>query len=131
MVKLTGPVLSIAYAPLLRKKRSPFAAAVASTPLPPPVRHVNVTAGDPAPNPDVTGTYVYYEEHDGEPAYRQVLPPNYRVFHAIYKWRVNPADSYTNAAGYWRTDTYVDVDAPYTKIGTATGNIVVSAEISS
>ena len=124
-MKVTGPALSISYAPLLRRKRSPFVAE-SSAPL---YRRRNVTAGDPAPDPDCTGTYVYLEEKNGQPAYRRTETP-YRLFwfaDPVYKWIINAADSYSVVDYRWtKTDS---IQGTYNAAGIATGKAVVSVEL--
>jgi len=86
MVKVTGPAFSLASSPPLRKKRKPYGAAALPSPEPPPPpvpEHVIVTAGDPAPDPDCTGTY-NYEGINNERHYfkRTTEPFYYLIYHA-------------------------------------------------
>jgi hypothetical protein len=76
MVKVTAPCLSISSSPPLRKKRVPFTEPV-HTPFP---EQVLVTAGDPAPDPDCTGTYLYYRDQETFHAYRRTPGLDFFIF---------------------------------------------------
>jgi len=79
MVKVTAPCLSLSNAPPLRKKRTPWGQTIHT----PPVEHVLVTAGDPAPDPDCTGLYVYDGDINSEHAYRRTTEPIFYLYKSV------------------------------------------------
>lgn len=124
-MKVTGPCMSLSAGPPLRKKRTPWGQTI----LTPAVEHVLVTAGDPAPDPDCTGTYNYFADHDEEHAYRKTTEPTYYLFYDGEElvWTISPTfvnladDRWVNMGG--QQGEYID----YT--GAATGNAIASAPI--
>jgi hypothetical protein len=76
MVKVTGPVMSLTSSIPLRKKRVPYGAA----PLPPQPEQILVTAGDPPPVPDCTGTYIRIADFNDEHAYQRTTEPVFYIF---------------------------------------------------
>ena len=75
MVKVTGPVLSLAFSPLLRKPRRHYAATQTTPAPPPPNPHLIVVAGTVPPNPDCTGAYERIADEYGHPCWARL--PNH------------------------------------------------------
>ena len=65
MVKVSGPLFSIPGGLPVRKARKIYAPA-------PPPETILVTAGDPPPDPDCTGTYEFFQMCNGIKAYRRL-----------------------------------------------------------
>jgi hypothetical protein len=124
-MKVTGPCLSLSAGPPLRKKRTPWGQTI----LTPAVEHVIVTAGDPAADPDCTGTYLYFQDFDEQHAYRREPDHAYYLFYDAIEayWTIsdtlqNYADNrWINAAG--QPGEY----SAYT--GAPQGNAIASAPI--
>jgi len=100
--------------------------AIAPTVIP---QHVNVTAGSPPSNPDASGFYQYFEEHESEHAYRRTGDTPFRLFWypTPSHWILRKADTYANSfLGWYRSTPINGTYAPDTDV---TGNPVASADI--
>jgi hypothetical protein len=118
-------MLSPTFAPLLRQKRKYQTPTVYSPPGP----YVDVSYAGSPPSPDCLGQYNYLEEYNDCPVYRRNVAPFYRCFRGSTGYRLNPADTYTLAAGFWTLSGVILPQGTYSPSGTATGTPVVSAQL--
>jgi hypothetical protein len=118
------------YAPTLTLSATGHAGyatlAISPTLIP---RHVNVTAGSPAPSPDCIGTYDYFEEHNSQHAYRRSLPVPMRLYYVGIYYHLLTTDNYNDTGGYWSSDQFSPINGTYTPHTPSTGNAIVSAPI--
>ena len=125
MVKVIGPTMSFGGWQPLRKERKVYP----PEPPPPVPEHVLVTAGDPAADPDCTGTYNYFDDFGGEHAYQRTIEPYYYLWWNIGadSWYISKAlDSYPDNI-YW--NNYLTINGTYSPGMAATGYPVVSEVI--
>ena len=122
MVKVTGPALSLSSSPPLRKPRRVYGAAA----LPPQPERILVIAGDPAPDPDCTGTYLYFQDYNEHHCYRRTTLPEFFLYFTVNGdlWTIAPnIDNYPEYG--WQT--YGEIATQYDPlIGTATGYAIAS-----
>jgi hypothetical protein len=128
MVKVTGPGFSLSSSPPLRKKRSPYGVAALPSPPPPVPEHVEVTAGDPAPDPDCTGTYEYYADIGEQHAYRRTTEPFFYIWYEFMSliWELSVTEGGLGET-WWNGGS--EIQGSYTPEGNATGVPIVSEVI--
>ena len=124
-MKVTGPCLSLSAGPPLRKKRTPWGQTIHT----PPVEHVLVTAGDPAPDPDCTGTYNYAGTHNDEHYYQLIADLTWFIWYDTDNicWVISDELGTYGTNGWWRDPP---LPGSYTNpTGTNTGIPIASEPI--
>lgn len=131
MVKVVGPMLSMAYSPLLRKPRRHYGAAPLPAPPPPPVTETFIAeAHDVPPEQDCSGTYEYFQDLNDRPCYRRLPAFDFFIYwNQLEYWTINEfikdgeafgwdSSSATPAGFYNALDLghvgWVQVTGPYT-----------------
>jgi hypothetical protein len=120
--------MSLSSSPPLRKKRTPYGAA--ALPQPPPVpEHVDVTAGENAPDPDCTGTYLYFQDHDEAHAYRRTSPTTFYLwsYNSSYCWFISADPPGEPPENNWQS--YIGPGSEFMPNGEYTGTALASEVI--
>jgi len=103
MVKVIGPVMSLGGFQPLRKPRTIYP----PEPPPPPIEKVDVTAGDPAPEPDCTGTYERIEDYEEHACYKRTTEPYFFLWWATLEevWVISNTPGDTIEGAWWRNES--------------------------